>query len=83
MTPQLAAYFEFEPEASGVVVTRVDPGSPASRQGVHAGMIVQQVEDVPVRTLADLELAIQSPSKGEGLLLRVWDGEFSSFLILR
>lgn len=86
LSPELARFFgfEFDPEAPSVVISKVASSSLAYQQGVRPGMIIQQVERTPIRSLADLELALKSAkTAGRGVVLRVWDGRGSRVVVCR
>lgn len=52
----------------GVVVTNVDPASPAAAAGLHEGDVIQEVNRKPVTNSQDFAQAMRS-SNGESLLL--------------
>ena len=54
--------------ATGVVVTRISPSSPAADSGLRKGDVIQEVNRQPVRNTADFERAMRN-SKDESLLL--------------
>ncbi|HBP16796.1 MAG TPA: hypothetical protein DEA08_03245 [Planctomycetes bacterium] len=86
LTPELARFFGFDhdPEEPAVVIAAVDPGSLAAQHGIRPGMILQQVERSPIRSLEDLELALKAATLAKrGILLRVWDGRSSNAVLLR
>ncbi|MBX3466478.1 MAG: Do family serine endopeptidase [Planctomycetes bacterium] len=83
LTPELAEAFGYERGAQGVVITGVDPGSSAAQAGVRPGMVLQEVDRRPVRTLDDLTAAITAIEPARGVLLRVWDGDSSNFVLVR
>ncbi len=84
LTPELALHFGYAPEAQGVVVARVAPGSLAARHGVRPGVILQEIEGRPIETLADLDAARAAGlDPARGVLLRLWDGEYSTYVLLR
>jgi Do/DeqQ family serine protease len=53
VTPELAARFQLEGRPSGVIVTDVLPGSPASRAGVRPGDIIRTIDRQSVTTPAE------------------------------
>jgi serine protease Do len=53
---------------TGVVVTGVDPNSPAADSGLQRGDVIQEVNRQPVKNAADFERAIRN-SKDQALLL--------------
>jgi serine protease Do len=56
----------------GVVVTEVDPGSPAASAGLQEGDVIQEVNHRPVTSSDDLSRALHK--SGESLLLVNRDG---------
>ncbi len=54
--------------ASGVVVTNIDPNSAAAESGLKRGDVIQEVNHQPVKSASDFERAIRS-SKDNALLL--------------
>ncbi len=58
----LASYFSVDVNG-GVLVTGVEPDSPAAESGIEGGDVILQIEDRPVSTVADLrkELSLMEP----------------------
>ena len=66
---------------SGVVVTRVQPGSIAADAGLRAGDVIEEVDRQPVQSADALRAAL---SKGSApALLLVHRGETTTFLTLQ
>ena len=58
------------PEATkGVVVTGVDPSSPAADSGLRKGDVIQEVNHQPVKNAAEFEAAMSKSEKSGALLL--------------
>jgi serine protease Do len=72
--PELAAR-EGYPVAHGVLVERVDDGSPAARAGVRSGDLVTAVDGRPVAAREDLSTAYYSVPAGTNLLLELRRGK--------
>ncbi|MEK7330988.1 MAG: trypsin-like peptidase domain-containing protein [Candidatus Eisenbacteria bacterium] len=70
LTPELAQRLGFG-DASGLVVTRVDPDGPAARAGVKVGDRVRKVNGVVVNTVDDAQRGIYGASVGDRLALVV------------
>lgn len=51
-----------------VVVDRVEAGSPAERAGIKAGDIIDQIEEIPIKSSLDLERAFLEKPLGEKLV---------------
>jgi serine protease Do len=68
--PQLAEQLKVEPNG-GVVVTTVDPNSPAAAAGIRPGTIIRQVNRQDVANAADFARAIGELNDADSLLLLV------------
>ncbi|MGY6768341.1 Do family serine endopeptidase [Komagataeibacter sp. NFXK3] len=72
LTPDLRQQLGLEESVRGVVVSDVQPGSPAEQAGIHAGDVIQAVGEVPVEnpraTVSAIRQAFQA---NHSVLLRV------------
>lgn len=68
MTPEIAQQLELPGNTRGVVITAVDPSSPAAEAGLSRGDVIQEVNHKPVASAHEFEQAIGS-SNGPVLLL--------------
>lgn len=66
MTPELRAWLD-APERVGVLVARVEPGSPADEAGVAVGDVIVRVGGEPVDTPRDLIWQVLRAPEGEKL----------------
>jgi serine protease Do len=57
--------------ASGVVVTEVQPGSPAEEANVQTGDVIREINHKPVKNAADLQTEMRNLKKGSTVLLTV------------
>ncbi len=71
LTPPLAEEFGLEPEATGVVVSKVDAGTSADRAGLQAGDVIREVNREKVGNLADFRKLLERTPQGKGLLLLI------------
>jgi serine protease Do len=67
----------------GVVITRVDPGSPAEMVRLSPGTVIVGANRNPVRSVDDLKKAIESQPLDKGVLLLVRTAEGSQFVVIR
>ncbi|MBI4524047.1 MAG: DegQ family serine endoprotease [Deltaproteobacteria bacterium] len=81
LTPQIARGMGLD-RVDGVIISSVDPASPAAEAGFRRGDIILEVDRKPVRNLADYQNAIER-AKDKSLLFLVRRGENSLFLALR
>jgi Do/DeqQ family serine protease len=73
------------PDASGVLVTAVAPGSPAARAGVRRGDILLDVDRQPVTDAGSLAAVLERGSPGNPALLRIYrpgEGGGTQYLVL-
>ena len=65
MTDELRRRYSLKDDLKGVVITRVDPNSPASDKRIQAGEVIVEVNQEPVAAPADVTKKIQD-LKGQG-----------------
>ena len=82
LTPAIAQQLQVGAGVQGLVVLEVDPSGPAGDAGIQRGDVIQQVNQQPVRTLADLKSAIDS-SGNRPLLLLVYHRGTTIFVTIR
>jgi serine protease Do len=66
-------------QSSGVVVTRVEPGSSAEDAGIERGDVIQEVNRKPVKDVEDFSLKIDQAKNQDGILLLIQRGDSSMF----
>ena len=69
LTPALARELGTSADTQGLVVVEVDPSGPAADAGIQRGDVIEQVNQQPVRSVADLRSAIERSGKDPMLLL--------------
>jgi len=69
VTPEIARQLELK-NPSGVVITRVEPSSPAEAAGLQRGDVIVEVDRKPVKSLEDFE-KLTAASAGKQVLMRV------------
>ena len=67
ITPELARSFRL-PETSGLVVVQVENNSPAGEAGMRPGDIVLEVDQIPMKNLAQFNLKIKEYNAGDTVL---------------
>jgi hypothetical protein len=71
LTPELRTHFG-APEESGVMISKVDAGSPADKAGLKVGDILTEVDGKAVRSSWDVSAQIRGYSEGQETPLVVW-----------
>jgi serine protease Do len=69
LTPQIARQLGLPGQTTGVVVTDVNPASPAEEAGLRRGDVIQEVDRKPVTSLAQFRSAVSQAGNGPVLLL--------------
>ncbi len=82
LTPELAEHLGYKGE-TGVVVTKVQTGSEAERQGITAGTLILQVNRRPVKDTRDFNRAVAQGSKKDVVLLLVKDKHYTRLVLLQ
>jgi serine protease Do len=70
LTPELAEKFKIK-DKQGVLVSKVDSGSPAQDQGLREGDLIKEVNRQSVGNAEDFKSALSQLKKGDSVLLRV------------
>ena len=55
----------------GVVVAQVEPGSQAAREGIARGMIITEVNRIPVTNVEEFKAALEKGKKDGSVLLNI------------
>ena len=70
LTPELRSYFGVQPD-QGVLVSKVESGTPADRAGLSAGDVIVAVGEERVDSAIDVKRSIAPRSAGERVEIRV------------
>jgi len=67
----------------GVVITEVQPRSKAAMAGLRPGMLIQEVNKIPVRSMKDFQDAIGQTGDKRSVLLLVRDQQSTRYVAIR
>jgi S1-C subfamily serine protease len=70
LTPELRTHFG-APDHSGVMVARVEPGSPAAKAGVQVGDILVDVRGHSIDDASDVRSALAAVGKGQTAAIKL------------
>ncbi len=77
------AELQLDADVTGLVVTNVEPGSPAADSGLREGDVVLEAGRQPVSSLSGLKSQIEKVTAGKTILLKVRRQDANVFLALR
>ena len=79
LTPRIARQLRLQGDVTGLVVTAIDPSSPAAEAGLQRGDVIQKVNRQPVATMSDFD-KILAQGAGKPVLLLVNRGGRTAFV---
>ncbi len=81
LTPELAEQFGYKGK-TGVLVSEVQPDSPAANAGIRRGVLIEEVNRQPVKSVEEFERIIEKVQKKGTILLLVREGQYSHYVAL-
>ena len=78
LTPEIAKELGVR-KSGGVVVTRVEPGSPAADAGIQTGDVIREVNRKPVKDVQDFVNRVEKAKDQDNVLLLLQRGENNLF----
>ncbi|HEY7542489.1 MAG TPA: Do family serine endopeptidase [Methylomirabilota bacterium] len=82
VTPEIARQLNLR-TTDGVIVVRVEDGTPAAEAGVQRGDVVKQLNGQNVKTMADFERLTQGMKEGDPLTVLLQRGSMSLYVAFR
>jgi serine protease Do len=82
LTPEIAQGLGLRKE-TGVVVTHVEPGSPAADAGIQTGDVIREVNRTPVKDVEDFIQKIEKTKAQDHILLSLQRGQNNLFAAIR
>ena len=82
LTPQMAKQLGINPTRKGVLVTKVDPTSPASGH-VLAGDLIEKVDKQSISTVKEFQELTKDQNVDDGLLLQIRREDKSVFIVIK
>jgi serine protease Do len=80
LTPEIRQQFGLSADVHGVVITQVDPNSPAAQAQLQAGMVIESINRHPVNSVGDFN-RLAGEAKGDTLLRVNMQGQ-SAFIVI-
>jgi serine protease Do len=82
LTPEIASQLGYTGE-EGVVVARVDPGSPAAEAGLRRGDLIQEIDRQPIQSLSHYNQALASRGKDKSGLVLIRRGQNTLYVVVK
>ncbi|MCX5811737.1 MAG: DegQ family serine endoprotease [Proteobacteria bacterium] len=82
ITPEIAKHLNIK-DKKGVIVTDVQPGSPAQNVDIRSGDIIKEINRKPVRHITDFKDAMKRGNVKEGIVLLVKRENMTFYIVLR
>src|SRR5262249_24609910 len=82
LTPEMAKQLGYKEGTKGVVVTKVQPNSPAADAGLHRGMLLVKVDKKWVKDVNAVHAAVSHAALDKGVLLQVQSPEVGMDYVL-
>ncbi len=67
---------------SGLLIIDIAPASPAEKAGLKPGQLIESINRKKTGSLKELDKLMRTINNADKLLLRVRDGEYSSFIVI-
>ncbi len=83
LTPEIAESLGINIDVQGVLVSGVEPGSPADDAGLRRGDVIVEVNRKPVKDVDAYQKELKSTGSGKSVLMLVRRGENTVFLALK
>jgi serine protease Do len=82
ITPEIAKHLNIK-DKKGVIVTDVQPGSPAQNVDIRSGDIIKEINRKPIRNINDFKDAMKRGNVKEGIVLLVKRENMTFYIVLR
>ncbi len=83
ISAEQARQLDLPTDVRGVLITEVEPGTPAARAGLTPGQIIEEVQGTPVSSVADFRRQLEKRDLEQGVRLLVRVGDGKQFVFLR
>ncbi|MEN6357126.1 MAG: Do family serine endopeptidase [Armatimonadota bacterium] len=77
LTPEIASSIGVDKDIQGVVVRKVEPGTPAERAGFAVKDVITEIDDTPITSVASFAKAVSKLKNGDTSIVVVQRGERS------
>jgi serine protease Do len=83
LTPETAKRLGYRDSATGVLISQVQPGSPAYSAGLRRGMLITKFDKKPVTSAQAAREMLEKGSLEKGILLQIETPVGANFVVLK
>jgi serine protease Do len=82
ITPEIARHLNMK-ERKGIIVTDIQPGSPAENADIRAGDIIKEMNRKPVKSVADFKEIIKKANIKEGIVMLIQRESMTFYAVIK
>jgi len=82
ITPEIAKHLNIK-DRRGVIVTDIQPGSPAQEGDIKSGDIIKEINRKPIKNIEDFKEAMKTVNIKEGAVILLQRDNTTFFTVLR
>ena len=82
ITPEIAIHMNLK-DKKGVIVTDIQPGSPAQEADIRSGDVIREIGRKPIRNVSDFKAAMKSANIKEGIVVLIKRENTTFYAVLR
>ena len=82
ITPEIARHLNMK-ERRGIIVTDIQPGSPAENADIRAGDIIKEMNRKPVKSVADFKEIIKKANIKEGVVMLIQRESMTFYAVIK
>ncbi len=82
ITPELVNRYDLKVKKDAVVITQVEPGSPAMMAGLRPGQVILKINRKTVKNVSDFNKIMKKVKEGDTVLFYIQQGEARIFIAL-
>ena len=79
ITPEIAQQFNFD-TTEGVIITNIDPSSPAYGAGVRRGLVIIEINRKEIKDIEDYKKVVKDIKGGDVVTLLIKDGKSTRYI---
>ena len=83
LSPELADQWGYPLTETGVIISRIEPGSLADEAGLKPGDVIKEINRKPIRTIQDYRDCLKGASIKKGILFFITRKEGSLYIVVK